>query len=53
VTKSLHARLLSGRLEASVPMRRVAGGANGGPHYHRHPWPRASSSVPSATRTIP
>jgi hypothetical protein len=22
-------------------------------HHHRHPWPRASSSVPSATRTIP
>jgi hypothetical protein len=32
---------------------RVAGGANGVPNYHRHPWPRASSSVPSATRTIP
>ena len=26
---------------------------NGVSHYHRHPWPRASSSVPSATRTIP
>jgi len=23
------------------------------PDYHRRPWARASSSVPSATRTIP